>query len=78
VDDYLEFCKERGESPEKPFSGRFVLRLPPNLHRRLAGLAGRSGESLNSWIVARLHEDIDESISSTKHSKKRSAGKKQS
>ena len=22
VDDYLEFCKERGEAPEEPFSGR--------------------------------------------------------
>ena len=26
VDDYLEFCAERGESPEKPYSGQFVLR----------------------------------------------------
>jgi predicted HicB family RNase H-like nuclease len=26
VDDYLAFCAERGESPEKPYSGQFVLR----------------------------------------------------
>jgi len=32
VDDYLEFCAERGESPEKPFSGKFVLRLPEELN----------------------------------------------
>jgi predicted HicB family RNase H-like nuclease len=34
IDDYLDFCKSRGEAPEKPFSGKFVLRLPPDLHQR--------------------------------------------
>lgn len=29
LDDYLEFCAERGESPEKPYSGQFVLRVDP-------------------------------------------------
>jgi len=29
IDDYLEFCRERGEEPDKPFSGRLMLRLPP-------------------------------------------------
>jgi predicted HicB family RNase H-like nuclease len=29
VDDYLEFCKSRGEEPEKPFSGRFLVRVTP-------------------------------------------------
>jgi predicted HicB family RNase H-like nuclease len=35
IDDYLEFCEERGEEPDKPFSGKFVLRIDPVLHRRL-------------------------------------------
>jgi predicted HicB family RNase H-like nuclease len=25
ADDYLEFCKERSEEPEKPFSSSFVV-----------------------------------------------------
>ncbi|HUY90440.1 MAG TPA: type II toxin-antitoxin system HicB family antitoxin [Pirellulales bacterium] len=54
VDDYLEFCKERGEKPDKPFSGRFLLRMSPDLHRRLAELASEQGQSLNNWIVTRL------------------------
>ena len=33
VDVYLELCAERGESPEKPYSGQFVLRIDPRLHR---------------------------------------------
>ncbi len=50
VDDYLEFCAERGESPEKPYSGQFVLRLPPSLHRELANLAQAQSTSLNAFI----------------------------
>lgn len=50
VDDYLEFCAERGESPEKPYSGKFLLRLPPELHRMLANTAEAAGRSLNSFI----------------------------
>jgi predicted HicB family RNase H-like nuclease len=50
VDDYLEFCAERGESPEKPYSGQFVLRLDPSLHRELANLAQAQSTSLNALI----------------------------
>jgi predicted HicB family RNase H-like nuclease len=43
VDDYLEFCRERGEEPEKPFSGRLMVRLPPHLHRELFLVAKQQG-----------------------------------
>jgi predicted HicB family RNase H-like nuclease len=33
VEDYLAFCKERGEEPDKPFSGNLVVRTRPDLHR---------------------------------------------
>jgi predicted HicB family RNase H-like nuclease len=36
VDDYLDFCAQRGESPEKPFSGKFVVRLPAELPSYIA------------------------------------------
>jgi predicted HicB family RNase H-like nuclease len=54
VEDYLEFCEERGEAPDKPFSGQFVLRLKPALHRDLTLLAARAGKSLNAWIAENL------------------------
>lgn len=54
VDDYLEFCAQRGEEPDKPFSGRLMLRLPPNLHRKVYVNALREGKSLNQWIAERL------------------------
>jgi len=50
VDDYLEFCKERNESPEKPFSGKFNLRISPELHREAYVAAKNSGVSLNAWV----------------------------
>ena len=54
IDDYLEFCKTRKEEPDKPFSGKFVLRLPPELHHKLYIKASRSGKSLNKWVVDKL------------------------
>lgn len=54
VDDYLEFCRKRGEDPEKPFSGTFLVRMPPDLHRRIALEARREGKSLNSYVLSRL------------------------
>ncbi|MHB8079588.1 MAG: type II toxin-antitoxin system HicB family antitoxin [Candidatus Krumholzibacteriia bacterium] len=56
MDDYLAFCAERGQQPERPFSGRALLRMPPDLHRAVATCAARSGLSLNRWVVARLRE----------------------
>lgn len=61
IDDYLEYCASRGEEPDKPFSGRFLLRVDPSLHRRLVELSSSEGESLNNWIVSRL-ADISKSL----------------
>ena len=36
VDDYLAFCAQRGEAPERPFSGKVLLRLSPKVHRAAA------------------------------------------
>jgi len=51
VDDYLECCAQRGESPEKPFSGKFVVRLPTELHRKAYIEAKLADKSLNSWVT---------------------------
>jgi predicted HicB family RNase H-like nuclease len=50
VDDYLEFCKARGENPEKPYSGQFVLRVDKALHRKLADAAQEQMKSLNALV----------------------------
>lgn len=50
VDEYLDFCIELKRAPEKPFSGKLMLRLPPEIHERAAFQAKRTGVSLNAWI----------------------------
>lgn len=54
VEDYLAFCQERGEAPEKPYSGQFVVRVAPPLHRAVALAARKAGQSLNKWVAASL------------------------
>ena len=54
VEDYLAFCKERGEEPEKPYSGQFVVRVDPTVHKALGVAAKRSGMSLNRWVSTAL------------------------
>lgn len=54
VDDYLAWCKERGEKPEKTFSGKLHLRLNPELHASLALEAAKQGVSLNDFINNKL------------------------
>jgi predicted HicB family RNase H-like nuclease len=58
IDDYIEFCHARDEAPEKPFSGKFNLRIPPELHREAYIAAKHSGMSLNSWVCDILKRSV--------------------
>ena len=50
IDDYLDWCKKRRKTPEKPFSGKLNLRMKKDLHAKLASLAQQHQTSLNSYI----------------------------
>jgi predicted HicB family RNase H-like nuclease len=50
VDDYLETCVKLGEEPNKPYSGKLTLRIPPTVHAAIATAAETSGKSLNKWV----------------------------
>jgi len=54
IDDYLAFCAERGEPPDRPYSRKIPLRVSPEMHRRAAMRAQAAGMSLNQWIADRL------------------------
>jgi predicted HicB family RNase H-like nuclease len=58
VEDYLAFCKERGEDPEKPFSGLFVVRAKPSLHKAMVSAAKRARMSLNKWVTSTLERAV--------------------
>ena len=60
VDEYLEFCRERGAEPEKPYSGNYLVRMGPELHKSVASAAGRNGMSLNAWMVAAIEHALSQ------------------
>ena len=51
VDDYLAACKKLEQSPDKPYSGRVTLRLPPKVHPRASAAAQVQGVSFNQWAA---------------------------
>jgi len=56
MEDYLSICKERGITPDKPFSGRFNLRVTPEEHREFSEAAAANGKSLNAWAAETLKQ----------------------
>jgi predicted HicB family RNase H-like nuclease len=58
IDDYLEFCAGRGEAPDRPYSGRIMVRSEPELHRRLAQRAAERGISINQLVTETLREAL--------------------
>ena len=58
IEDYLEFCAKRGEKPEKPCSGKFVVRLSPALHSRVIIEAKQEGVSLNRFVEESLEQRL--------------------
>ncbi|MGX9366939.1 type II toxin-antitoxin system HicB family antitoxin [Desulfoplanes sp. PS50] len=65
VDTYLEFCRELGEPPEKPYSGKFVLRLSPEGHRAVALAAQIANQSLNTWAAQHLVKHAEHELQQT-------------
>ncbi len=56
VDDYLAACKKLKQSPNRPVSGRVMLRLPPELHARARAAAEVNGMSFNQWAAKALEQ----------------------
>jgi|SRR5690554_5663145 len=59
----IDDCREQGDDYPEPlsrknFSGKFSLRIPPALHRRLVADAAREGVSLNQWVTSKLAGSI--------------------
>jgi predicted HicB family RNase H-like nuclease len=59
VEDYLDYCAKLGQTPEKPFTGKFMLRIPPELHRKVYVAAKQSGGSINAWIKEQLTHSVE-------------------
>ncbi|MFZ2445316.1 MAG: type II toxin-antitoxin system HicB family antitoxin [Syntrophobacteraceae bacterium] len=59
VEDYLEACARIGRSPRKPYSGKILLRVSPDLHAKAYIAAQLAGKSLNQWALEELKRAVD-------------------
>lgn len=56
VDDYVAACEKLGQTPEKPASGRLMLRVDPVVHAAAIKAAAHTGQSLNRWAEQVLRQ----------------------
>jgi predicted HicB family RNase H-like nuclease len=56
VDDYLQACAKLGQRPERPASGKLMLRVPPTVHANALRSAELAGLSLNQWATRVLSD----------------------
>ncbi len=54
VNDYKKTCEAINKIPQKPYSGKLMLRIPPEIHAAVATAAQLSGKSINQWATETL------------------------
>jgi predicted HicB family RNase H-like nuclease len=55
---FLEVCREKGIEPRRNYSGKFNLRIPPELHEQLAIAAQAEGKSINALAQEALQQRV--------------------
>lgn len=58
VDDYLVFCEEVGKEPDKEYKGLFNVRISPELHKKIAVLAMKNGDTLNASVEKAIQQYV--------------------
>jgi len=66
VDDYIETCGKIGKAPEKPYSGKIMVRVDPVVHAKAALAAQLAGKSLTKWTEERLREAAERDTTAAK------------
>lgn len=67
VDDYLAFCADIGQEPDKTYSGSFNVRVPPEIHREAVMAADREGKKLNTYVREAIQEKLEGRVSREIH-----------
>ena len=67
VDDYLTFCADLGQAPDKPYKGVFNVRISPELHKKAAIAAFEKGETLNAFVSRAISEAVELSYNVKTH-----------
>ena len=56
VDGYLYACEALGQQPNKPYSGKLLIRVSAEIHAAVAASAEAAGKSLNQWASEILNK----------------------
>lgn len=62
IDFYLDCCKARGEEPKKAYSGKLIVRMPSELHGKVADAALKAGTTINDFINRALSNEVSHSM----------------
>lgn len=60
IDFYLDCCRERGAEPLKPYSGKLMVRMPSELHERVANLAMTAGTTINEIVKRAVLKEVNQ------------------
>lgn len=58
IEDYVTWCKSEGVKPEKPYSGKFNIRISPDLHREVSLVSSKQNISLNRFVEKALKDEL--------------------
>ena len=58
VNCYMDFCKKKNKDPDRPFSGQFMVRISPEIHREIYSAAKNNGLSVNKWVAMTLQNAV--------------------
>ena len=63
VEDYLETCERLNKRPQKSYSGKLRLQIPPDIHVAIAKAAEASGNDLDQWATEAFTNAVDDASS---------------
>jgi predicted HicB family RNase H-like nuclease len=59
IDSYIEGCEELGIKPRKAFNGVLNIRIPPEIHSKIAIITEHEGKSINSFIRKAIEREVE-------------------
>lgn len=57
---FLKACEEDGISPDKSYSGKFILRMSPQLHSKITTIAISEDTAINNLLLNIINKGIKE------------------
>jgi len=58
IDTFLAECEEQGTEPQKPYSGKLLVRIDAELHAAMAADAARLGWSINRYAERAIQRAV--------------------